>query len=312
MRSSTQDEPRRSVCEIALAAMQMKQRLERSDGSRSKKYNPVVTLKEDGEKTPLFLVHPGVGEILVFFALSKEMDNRPIYALRARGFDGEEYFSSIEETVDTYLAAIKQKQPNGPYAIAGYSFGTMIAFEIAKRLELDDEVAFMGSFNLPPHIKWRMRQLDWTACLVHLCYFLGLLPEEQGQERIPKLRGDDHDAILSAVLELVDQDRFKELSLTPTQMGNWSNLAYAMQATAVDYDPSGSVDSMDIFYAIPLKIAAKNKKEWRDVHLAKWQDFTRTRSQFHSVGGAHYTMLGPDHVQSFAAKLKGVLAARGL
>lgn len=52
-------------------------------------YDPVVVLRASGTKAPLWLVHPGVGEILVFVGLAQHMraDDRPIYALRARGFE---------------------------------------------------------------------------------------------------------------------------------------------------------------------------------------------------------------------------------
>ena len=117
-------------------------------------YNPVVALQTSGHKTPLWLVHPGVGEILVFLNLSKCLTERPVYAFRARGFNhGESFFESIPEIVSTYKAAIRIVQPHGPYAIAGYSFGAMLAFEVAKMLESEgEEVPFLGSFNLPPYI----------------------------------------------------------------------------------------------------------------------------------------------------------------
>ncbi|GAW10667.1 hypothetical protein ANO14919_000010 [Xylariales sp. No.14919] len=135
-------------------------------------YDPVVVFRSNGNGTPLWLVHPGVGEVLVFVGLAKQLadDDRPIYALRARGFDeGQSPFESISETVDTYQASIRRYQTSGPYALAGYSYGTMIAFEIAKALENEEKgsVHFLGSFNLPPHIKQRMRQFDWNLCLLH-------------------------------------------------------------------------------------------------------------------------------------------------
>ena len=149
-----------------------------------KSFDPVVTLQHQGSETPLWLVHPGVGEVLVFLPLAKYFLNRPLHTLRARGFNaGEEYFSSITEAVTIYHNAIKRVQPTGPYAIAGYSYGSMLAFEIAKILERNgDEVAFLGSFNLPPHIKSRMRQLNWTECLLNLAYFLELITEEHAQQ----------------------------------------------------------------------------------------------------------------------------------
>lgn len=52
-------------------------------------YDPVVTLHLGGRKAPLWLVYPGVGEVLVFINLVRYLadDDRPIYALRARGFE---------------------------------------------------------------------------------------------------------------------------------------------------------------------------------------------------------------------------------
>ena len=293
------------------------------DIERPKVYNPIVTLRQEGVKTPLFLVHPGLGEILVFLGLARHISDRPVYALRARGFDGEPYFSSIEETVSTYLHAMRERQPRGPYALAGYSFGTMLAFEIAKRLESDnEEVRFLGSFNLPPHIRWRMRQLDWPACLIHLCFFLDLMPESRAEALAPQIRSkygttteatdSSKEAALSVVSSNADEQRMTDLSLNPSSLLNWVNLTYSMQSKAVDYEPSGSVGAMDIFYAVPLREAAGSKQEWLDVHLRRWADFVRTEPPFHEVDGAHYTMLSQEHVKTFAKTLAKAMEARGV
>ena len=61
----------------------------------SRPYDPVVTLQSRGTKTPLWLVHPGNGEVLVYVGLAKYITDRPLYALRARGFEeGEDCFNS--------------------------------------------------------------------------------------------------------------------------------------------------------------------------------------------------------------------------
>lgn len=127
-------------------------------------YDPVVVFRPRGSKTPLWLVHPGVGEVLVFVGLAQCLatDDRPVFALRAPGFaPNHQRFESIKQAVDAYTAAIRRCQPRGPYALAGYSYGTMLAFEVAKRLgDGGDQVGFLGSFNLPPHIKQRIRTLN--------------------------------------------------------------------------------------------------------------------------------------------------------
>ncbi|KFA61393.1 hypothetical protein S40285_03621 [Stachybotrys chlorohalonatus IBT 40285] len=280
-------------------------------------YDPVVTLCPTGKKTPLWLVHPGVGEVLVFVGLAQQMvgDDRPVYALRARGFEsGHPNFGSITETVSAYHAAIRERQPEGPYAIAGYSYGTMLAFEVAKKLEVENgaEVKFLGSFNLPPHIKSRMRQLNWNLCLLHLSYFLELIPETYAdslEDRFPNMPREEAFAI---VMSAADKERMAELGLDESKLTNWAELAFGLQGMAVNYEPSGSVATIDVFHAIPLRVAAKSREDWVENHLSKWKDFSRGEARFHEVGGAHYTMIGPQHVVNFATTLKAALRERGL
>ncbi|KAI2602758.1 hypothetical protein GGR54DRAFT_633796 [Hypoxylon sp. NC1633] len=282
-------------------------------------YDPVVTFQSSGSKTPLWLVHPGVGEVLVFVGLAQYIskDDRPIYGLRARGFEpSEERFRSISEAVETYTAAIRKRQPRGPYALAGYSYGTMLAFEITKKLEAGAEmnrVQFLGSLNLPPHIKMRMRQLNWNMCLLHLTYFLGLTTESQADhmERI-EFRTMSRPEALSEVLSITDKARMDELGLNEQSLTRWTEVAYGLQSMAVEYEPEGVVDVIDVFHAIPLKIAAASREEWLRVHLSKWSDFCRTKPRFHEVSGTHYTMIGPDYVASFSVVLQAALRERGL
>lgn len=185
-------------------------------------YDPVVKLQHQGHKIPLWLVHPGVGEILVFLGLAKHMTDRPVYALRARGFNfGETYFENIKEVVSSYHAAIKATQSVGPYALAGYSYGTMLAFEIAKVLESNgDDVSFLGSFNLPPHIKDRMNQLIWSECLLHLAYFLDLITEHHASEHSGEMRKLSREDALSHIVQIADPARMNELSLTSHALAN--------------------------------------------------------------------------------------------
>jgi len=59
-------------------------------------YNPIMTLQSKGSKTPSWLLHPGIGEMLVFLGLVRYAPDRPIYAMRARGlYAGETPFSSL-------------------------------------------------------------------------------------------------------------------------------------------------------------------------------------------------------------------------
>lgn len=249
-----------------------------------------------------------------FLKLASYFEDRPVYAMRARGFEeGEEPFDSMETVLSTYYAKIKECQPTGPYAIAGYSFGSMIAFELTKRLLANkDEVKFLGVFNLPPHIKFRMRQLDWTNCVLQLSYFLKLFSEEYAHSKYAELHKLPREEALQHIINVGAPGRMAELGLDGPKLANWADVAYRLQAAAVDYEPLGMIDNMDIFCAIPLVEVAENMEDWKTNHLAKWVDFSRNPPQFHEVDGSHYTMIDQENVFSFQKRLKAVLQKRGI
>ena len=46
---------------------------------------------------------------------------------------------SVEQLAVGYVQRIRALQPEGPYRLAGYSFGGVLAYEIAQQLESDGE-----------------------------------------------------------------------------------------------------------------------------------------------------------------------------
>lgn len=110
-------------------------------------FSYVVPLRQGGAGRPLFIVHAVYGNVLEFRALAERLDtDRPIYAIQARGADlRNKPHATIAEMAETYIAAIRRIQPAGPYALSGYSFGGLIAFEMASRLfEANETVDLLG------------------------------------------------------------------------------------------------------------------------------------------------------------------------
>ncbi|PGG95608.1 hypothetical protein GX51_08206 [Blastomyces parvus] len=189
----------------------------------------------------------------------------------------------------------------------------MIAFEVAKLLEADgDEVRFLGSFNLLPHIKDRMRQLERVEVGINLSYFLDLISEEYAHKISPKLHELSNDDALDHIMSCAPQDRLAEYSLTKNKLKTWITLAHKMQEATLEYEPSGSVASIDVFHAIPLNQVAANRTDWIGNELSKWADFSREPPRMHHVDGAHYTMMSPEHVFTFKKTLQRALRERGL
>ena len=94
---------------------------------------PIVPLQPFGDSPPFFCVHGIGGDVLHLHRLAVHMGiKRPVFGLRRRPQDplGE----PITETAARYVAAMRDRQPNGPFYFGGHSFGAMIAYEMALQL----------------------------------------------------------------------------------------------------------------------------------------------------------------------------------
>ena len=98
---------------------------------------PLVQIQAGDEGFPVFFVHPAGGNILCYVTLAAELGTqRSIYGLQAPGTYGNwEPHSDLGRLALSYVEAIITVQPSGPYYLAGWSMGGLIAFEIASQLE---------------------------------------------------------------------------------------------------------------------------------------------------------------------------------
>lgn len=116
-----------------------------TDGMRS-----LVALQPCGSAAPLFCVHGLGGHVTSFLPLALGLDNlRPVYGLQALGLEaGQQPHDGIEAMAEFYLNEIRQVQPAGPYVLAGWSMGGLIALEAARQLAANGEkVALVAMFD---------------------------------------------------------------------------------------------------------------------------------------------------------------------
>ena len=103
------------------------------------------------------------GGIFCYATFAQELgDGQPFYGIEAQGLRaGEEPCASREEMVDLYLSALTERQPRGPYRLGGWSFGGMLAFELARRLESAGEsVELLALFDVRAGLFAARRELD--------------------------------------------------------------------------------------------------------------------------------------------------------
>ena len=282
-------------------------------------YSPVVPLQSNStsNKTPLWLIHPGSGDVLVFVNLARFFPERAVYGLRTRGLntglEDTSYFTSIGEIANTYVRSIKEHQPRGPYAIAGYSLGSTVAFEVTKLLEAtNDEVAFLGLFDSPPHMRELIERLEWIDVLLNVAYFLELIGEHYCVDTAEEIRQRSADEALDIVLSSAPHERLEALEIDKTRLRKLTDVTYAFGLAGKKYDPMGSVRRADIFWVTPLLLVSPSREEWMAKHLVRWTDFVSETPRFHECEGVHSKMLNPEHVGSFQKILRRAMATRGV
>jgi thioesterase domain-containing protein len=121
------------------------------------KFPPLVRLRSGSKREPVFLVHGMGGSVMEFFQFAEHTTfDRPIYAFHRKGIDGWDIpFSRVEDLAAHCVTAIREIQPRGPYYLAGFSLGGLIALEIAQQIRRDGhDVAFLGVIETFPHWKY--------------------------------------------------------------------------------------------------------------------------------------------------------------
>ncbi|MBD2103127.1 amino acid adenylation domain-containing protein [Leptolyngbya sp. FACHB-261] len=119
-------------------------------------WSPLVPLQaegaqSEGAKPPFFCVHPVLGMIFPYYELSLHLGKKqPFYGLQPLGLSGETPQSRIEDMASYYIEALRKIQPQGPYYLGGYSFGGLVAFEMAQQFwRQGQQVALLALLDTP-------------------------------------------------------------------------------------------------------------------------------------------------------------------
>jgi thioesterase domain-containing protein len=296
-------------------------------GTTTAEYDPIVPLVSTGSKTPIILCHPGGGEFLTWLILLKYIPDRPVYALRVRGFHkNEKPFETLEEMLDIYMAGIKAHQPQGPYVLLGLCFGGMLAFELGKRLEAaGDQVSFCGGIDNPVHLG-RIQSFDKPRnFLIDLMHFFQLLDVDTATTWKKDMDDVPDDKFTEAIFARFPDGTLENLDLSVPKVEAWQRINDNMQRFTRAYTPTGTISKYDLFWVPPLPQFNCTDKSWRYDELSKWKDYVTGATQsdvdmeesqgtlrYHAVEGTHFTILRPENVEVFQKALNAALTARGV
>ncbi|MCH7345375.1 amino acid adenylation domain-containing protein [Pelomonas sp. CA6] len=258
----------------------------------------VVPLRLGGTRRPLFFLHEPTGEVLSYERLSRHLgEDLPIYGLRASRADAATQ-RDLVALARRHRDAIRQVQPQGPYRLAGWSGGGLLAYEIAHQLLAEDEaVEFIGLIDsarpgykpaepIPDELGMR-----WVFLEVYAAYLdpsLDMLAIRALQEHMDLEQAVAHCRELGW---LPDSFRLDELVWRSARFGR---LVHA----CMDYRPPPLPMPLHLFTGEPVPGS--------DPSMG-WEALAGRHLRLRPIGGTHKTVMEEPHSPRLAAQIRRAL-----
>ncbi|MGZ9934627.1 amino acid adenylation domain-containing protein [Streptomyces sp. NC-S4] len=270
--------------------------------------DPVVRLQPEGALDPLFLVHPIGGNVFCYRTLAAELGTeRPVFGLTAPGLTDPAAApdATVEELAAAHLEALRRIRPTGPYHLAGWSFGGLLAHEMAVQLRAaGQQVATLALLDTgypePGHVPDDESELlEWFH--EDLARSAGFDPSEASVSALRSaLRSvADTPARLTVLAEQVERDGFAP-GLDPQDLArHYSVFRTGIRAAAAYEPPAAPCPVLFLQSGTGARERAADRWEAR-----AGAGFTR-----HDAATDHYGLMRPPHSTRAAALLRAALAA---
>ncbi|WP_301542273.1 non-ribosomal peptide synthetase [Pyxidicoccus fallax] len=251
-------------------------------------------------QSPFFLVHGGGGGVLGYADLVRQLGGSwPVYGLSASGLEGGELPpASVEALARDYLAQVRAVQPHGPYRLGGWSFGGLVAYEMARLLQAHGErVDVLALFDTPAPTAHVRPEPDTLTLLAGFAQVLGLPWRSLGVDVEHLRRLDARDA-LASVLEQSPRSPDLEPAAAECLFAVYQRLHEALR----HYTPSGTYTGPTWVFRAATPSGGPTSAE--DLGWGPW---LTEPPRVHEVTGDHYGLLREPHVASLARTLARVL-----
>lgn len=262
-----------------------------------------------GAKPPFFCIHGEASEVAAHLGF-----DQPFYGALPHGCFGNTIPGTVAEMAAAYIEEIRALQPDGPYFIGGYSFGGLVAFEMAHQLKkmgektvilvlIDPTTIDHETLNSSPFLKGRsncsMFDILFLKSVIYFNKFIGMKPKD-------KLR-----AVFTLPYNILIKKRGIERLLmlfickcstafglsVPLFLRWFYQYEYFFPRVAMAYRPKRYQGAAALFYT---------EKETGNT-ISYWQKLIEDRLEVYELPGGHYDLFKTPHANILAEKLKTCL-----
>jgi amino acid adenylation domain-containing protein len=260
----------------------------------------LVTIRAEGSQQPLFCVHPLGGTVGSYALMASHLaPQQPLYAFQAVGLEhNDKVYTHIEEMASVYIKTLIQVHKQEPYHLAGWSFGGLVAFEMAKQLyESGHEVGSLILIDTSPPTSLDIteHQEDWI--LLQDMLAMGIVQDEilKGLEELYK------EYSLENLLYMAFQKKLIRQGFEFEQVRRFLHISRNNLRAALMYHPVPYNGCITLIQAdeTPLNV----RRERLDV----WEQFVTLGIDRLYVHGNHYTMMTQPNIQELAKTIQNCL-----
>ncbi len=293
-------------------------------------WQTLVPIKPTGTREPLYIVHGAGLNVLLFNAVAQNLDaDQPVYGLQARGLNGvDEPFYSIDEMARHYVNTILAHNPTGPYSLSGFSFGGIVAFEMARQLlEQGRTVSLVALFDAYAYDAgrsnpWWQRKAQGAGLFLNkVLHTLRLFKKHRWQAVSYKMQSIDR-KLIKHYWWLKPSTRLDQVLYRTAIRTYWQLKFGQQQQQEAMFDITFKIEAINDaalqqFQLLPADLAVHLFRAtiqtfyMDDYDYYGWRDFARKGVHIYDVPGEHSYIFAPPNDKEFAAKLQAVLNGRG-
>jgi thioesterase domain-containing protein/acyl carrier protein len=277
----------------------------RLSGSRAES-SVLVPLRDaaegEGDVVPWFLIHPAGGSVFGYHDLVRHLP-AAVWGLQSAALEGgePEQDADLRQVARRYVEKVRRVRPAGPYRVAGWSLGGVVAFEMTRLLRACGEEVRLVLLDPSPVGAAADAMPTSEEPLIELAYHLGI--DEADLPRFaaalpPSGATDGDDGGLDAAA-------WRRLAATAEELGAWppglppSHLAHRFRVFKVH------LEALRSYRPQPLDVSALLvRAQDGDVDTAApWHALLLGGATVLAVAGTHYTFLHGEGAKHLAAQI---------
>jgi thioesterase domain-containing protein/acyl carrier protein len=277
--------------------------------------SPLVPLRAEGARAPLFCLHPAEGGAASYLNLVRHLPaDQPVYGLEDAVVRGESLdLQPIGELARGYVDAVRGQQPCGPYHLLGWSFGGFVAFEMARQLrEMGEEVGLLAIIDVPSPLWMDEVHADDAERLADVVRSVSAVAGRPIDVHADEFRPLDEDARYRRAMGLFDAVRLR------TQGEAWLRRAVGVTSVRASsmrgYEPGPYAGRVTLLRAAePVDAAVQDPSHprheaWADPARG-WGALSLEPVEVITVPGNHNSLITEPQVVELARVVESCLAA---